>query len=666
MKLAPLTRALGVLLAIVMSVTPLAALAATTGSLSGTVVDTQSRAPIAGALVTIASPSQVEHATTDASGHYTFISLGPDTYTLSAERDGYDTQAIAGVVVFAGQSQTIPLALQKSLKTIANVTARSPLSVVRPGTGTDVYSVGPQLTQAVAPLGGGGALNTAYSAIASMPGAYVPPNQVGVNQTVYIRGGYYDQIGYEYDGIPVNRSFDNYPSSGLSTLGQQELQIFTGGGEADANATGLAGFINQITKSGTYPGYGTLGGGIGAPTFYHDLSVETGGSTPDRRFSYYVGLSGSNQDFRYFDQFNGASLTDTIPYGYWPSHVTSLTLAFWPAVYPSCNNDGTYTNPAVTNNPSLYEDPGCFGTYNANYGQPSTVFNREVVANFHYGIPHKNDGGRDDIQTLFLSSANFTQYYSSVSDAGGLGVGLAQVVPNTWADAYTYPSGTPFLAPASTAPIAYMYPGSPEGRCANVTGVPNACPSDSSGNQIPSVIPNDYRDGKWDTASIVKLQYQHNMGTNAYARLFGYTFYSYTNIATANGYGDNVSYGVSNYQYEIGAHTSGLQFEFADQISNKHLLSGMAAYTQSTTLRYFNHNYLNSSDQQTSNFTNGKQCFATTSGPGVDPNSNYTPGEPAPCNDPISQGTFTSPYGKLHGTEPVHGRGSPCKRDGVS
>ncbi len=647
-----LCRALGVLLVFAFTAMPLSALAATTGGLTGTVVDSQSRAPIGGAQVTISSPTQVEHATTDASGRYTFISLGPDTYTLSVAREGYDVQSIAGVTVFAGQTLNIPVAMQKSLKTIANVTSRSPLSVVRAGTGTDVYSVGPQLTAAAAPLGGGGSLNTAYSAIASMPGAYVPPNQVGVNQTVYIRGSYYDQIGFEYDGIPVNRAFDNYPTSGLSTLGQQELQIFTGGGQSDVNATGLGGFINQITKTGTYPGYGTVNAGMGSPTFYHNLSVEAGGSSPNRLFSYYIGLSGNNQDFRYFDQFNGASITDAIPYGYWPSHQTSLTISFWPAMYPTCNNDGSYDNPAVDNNSLLYNDPGCFGSYNANYGQPSTVDNREVVSNFHFGIPHKHDGGRDDVQALFMSSANFTQFYTSVNDAGGLGRGLNAVVPNDWPDAYTYPAGTGFLAPASTPPIGYMYPGSPTGRCVNVTGVPNACPVDSDGNQITSNIPTDYRDGRWDTASIVKLQYQHNMGTNAYARLFGYTFYSNTNRATANGYGNNITFGVGNYDYEVGAHTSGLEFQAADQISDKHLLNVMASYTQSNTLRYFNHNYLNSGDQQVSNFTNGSQCFATTSGAGIDPNSNYAAGEPAPCNDPISQGTFTTPYGSFTGQNP--------------
>ncbi len=297
--------------------------AGTTGSITGTVVDATTKAPIAGAVVTATSPSQVARITTDAVGRYIFLSLAPDEYTISAARAGFESVSIAGISVFADQNQVVPIALQRSLKEIARVSSRSSLSPVRPGTGTDVYSVNPALTNAAATLGGGGGLNNAYSAIAAMPGAYVPPNQVGVNQTVYIRGGYYDQIGYEYDGVPINRSFDNYPGNSETTLGQQELQIYTGGGEADANATGLAGFINQVIKTGTFPGYATGGLAIGTPAFYHDARVEIGGATPDRMFSYYVGISGTNQSLRYFDQYNGASLIGEIPYGYWPSFITT-------------------------------------------------------------------------------------------------------------------------------------------------------------------------------------------------------------------------------------------------------------------------------------------------------------------------------------------------------
>ncbi len=172
-------RALGAIIAASLLWLAEPAAAGTTGGITGSVVDATTKAPIAGAQVTASSPSQVAHVTTDGAGRFTFISLAPDTYTLSAEHAGYDLQSVTGVSVFADQNVSLPIALQKSIKQIARVTSRSSLSPVRPGTGTDVYSVNPGLTQAAATLGGGGGLNNAYSAIASMPGAVRPAQPNG-------------------------------------------------------------------------------------------------------------------------------------------------------------------------------------------------------------------------------------------------------------------------------------------------------------------------------------------------------------------------------------------------------------------------------------------------------------------------------------------------------
>jgi len=397
--------------------------AGTTGSLAGSVFSSANGEPIAGAVVRMTSPSQVASTHTDASGRFIFLSLAPDTYVITIDHTGFEPLSSSGLSIFADQAQTLTFKLNKSLKTIATVQSRSSLNEVRPGTITDVYSVNPAVTKAAAPIGGGGGLNNVYSAIAAMPGAYVPNGQMGVNQTVYIRGGYYDQIGYEYDGVPVNRSFDNYPAHSASTLGQQELQIYAGGGGASANATGLAGFINQVVKTGTFPGYANVSGSLGSPTFYHDVSVETGGATPDRLFSYYVGASGYNQDFRYLTQYNGADLMSDFPYGAGPSNLTT-ELDFYPAVYPTCNTNATYTNPASK---FLTNDPGCFSAFASNYSEVSYIAGRELVANMHFGIPHRNDAGRDDVQVLYTSSAQYRQFYSGVDDGGlPLAQGLLQ------------------------------------------------------------------------------------------------------------------------------------------------------------------------------------------------------------------------------------------------
>ncbi|MBC5806668.1 MAG: hypothetical protein DLM53_04920 [Candidatus Eremiobacter antarcticus] len=620
--------------------------AGTTGSLSGFVTDATSLAPVSGVSVSAVSPSQSATTTTDAGGKFNFLSLLPDTYVISVHKEGYEPKQLQGISVFADQAQTVSMAVLKSLKTIGTVTVRSSLSVVRPGTVTDVYSVNPALTSASAPLGGGGSLDQAYSAIASMPGAFVPPGQMGVNQTVYIRGGYYDQIGYEYDGVPVNRSFDNYPGHSASTFGQQELQIYTGGGSANSNASGLAGFINQVAKSGSYPGYANLSARVGTPTFYHDASFEVGGGTANRLFSYYVGFSGYNPAFRYLDQNNGAGLLNQFPYPQGPTNDTSFTCCFFPAVYPTCNGDATYTNPATA---FVNTDPGCFSTFSPVYDFISFIAGRDAIGNFHFGIPHRYDNGRDDVQLLYTSSSQYRQYYSGVNDAGrtlvqGL-VDQGDISQPHWPDFFTYPGGTSFLAPADIQPIAYLFPGSPSNRCNNsdtrVT-VPGQCP-----DGVVSKLPADYRDARWDTANILKLQYQRNINDNSYFRIFGYTFYSNTNRSGASRRGIGSGFGATNFDYEVDTHTRGVQAQYVQQISDKNQITAALGYVTAATLRANNLNNFNTRNQQVSNLTNGSQCFATSDGTGDNGFDSYAAGDPAPCNDSISQGTFRHPTAGL-------------------
>ncbi|HEV7178891.1 MAG TPA: carboxypeptidase-like regulatory domain-containing protein, partial [Candidatus Baltobacteraceae bacterium] len=145
--------------------------AGTTGTLSGVVTD-EAKAPVAGARVTAVSPSQSVTATTDASGHYAFVSLAPDEYVLNVSKDGFDNVALSGIAIFADAAQIVPVSMRKSLKTIATVTSRSAGDLVRSGTTADVYSVNAAQQERTNVLGGGGNLNSAYSAIAAVPGAY--------------------------------------------------------------------------------------------------------------------------------------------------------------------------------------------------------------------------------------------------------------------------------------------------------------------------------------------------------------------------------------------------------------------------------------------------------------------------------------------------------------
>jgi hypothetical protein len=604
-------------------------LASVTGGLTGTVVDADTLAPIAGAQVTASSPSQNATTTTDAAGHFNFLTLAPDTYTVTASKGGYQSASVPGQVVFADTMQSVSLRMPKALKTIAHVAATAAGSLVKSGTTADVYSINSSTQAAAAALGGGGSLNQAYSAIATVPGAYVIPNQSGYFETINIRGGDYDQVGYEFDGVPVNRSFDNYGSSSAASLGNAEVQVYTGATPANSQGEGLAGYINQVIKTGTYPGYGLGSLGIGTPAFYHRAALEVGGSTPDRNFSYYFGISGSNQAYNYLNNNNASQ------YDNWLS--PPLGMIGGPSSLPYAPGwSYFYGNPGY--NPA---DPAAstgllFPLGPANWGLFSTIYSRNVVANFHIGIPHHNDAGRDDVQILYTDEALKNQYYISGNDVASpqctgqyASSGLAC---EYWINGETTSALTHGAVPYGTSlPVTYV--NSITWNCPSSVGHGFSSGSINSmsncvgeygwptGVNVGSVDdPNELdpsdRDNSYNDTAIVKIQYTKNFGSNAFLRLYGYTFYSDWFVAGA------YSTSFCNFvcpiapAYELETHTRGISLDFSDQLNEQNLLSFQGNYTTAGIVRDNNHYFDVPSETaapivSSSNPYNG-YCYGTT------------------------------------------------------
>ncbi len=536
------------------------AFAGTTGGLTGSVVDQASGAPIAGADVKATSASEVSTARTDASGRFIFISLAPDTYTVSVSKTGYEPATEPGISVFADSQAVAQLRMQSALKTIANVRTRGTSNLVRSGTTADVYSINAATQDKISALGGGGNLNSAYAAVSSVPGAVMPANQTGYNQTISIRGGNYNQVGYEFDGVPINRSFDNAPPAAMSSLGMGELQVYTGATPANSEGQGLAGYINQVIKTGTYPGYATAALAVGTPTFYHKANIEAGGASPNRLFSYYVGLGGYNQEFRYVDNSNAAQYSQ---FGQVLNYVPC------PAT-PDPNLSACYAGGF---------GPGGYVMAPYQFGMQSGITARDAVVNFHFGIPHKNDGGRDDVQLLFDNSQLHNTFYSSVNDLGGLAFAqnaFAGIQPY-YIDGYTWSGPV-----GATVPVSYNFGGQ--------IG-PYWYPSTTQNRAFQGTLPLDARDTQWNTQSIFKAQYQKNFGSSAYLRLYGYAFYS-NNLQNgpmsaflASGDGGGFAQTSGARDYILGAHSRGIAAAFSDQLNAKNLLSISGNYTYATSTR---------------------------------------------------------------------------------
>ena len=530
-------------------------LAGTTGALNG-VVTLADGSPLAAAKVTAASPSESVSTTTDAGGHFSFVSLIPDTYTVTASKDNYDTAAQAGVSVFADNTAALHLTTRATTRTLGVVTTTATAALVKPGTTADVYSVNAATASKVASLGGGGGLDSAYSAIASVPGVVVPPGQQGWFQTIHIRGGDFDQVGYEFDGVPVLRSYDNYPTTNASALGQQELQVYTGAAPANSESQGLAGYINQVIRTGTYPGAATADFGIGGPALYNKANLEALGATPDRNFSYMVGIGMYDQAQRYIDNNNGASIAPT-----WGTAFGFTNGCPGPGDGATCYANGQF-------------GPNDVQIGGFQMGGVSHIADRENVVNLHFGLPHKNDGGKDDIQLLFDTSELYTTFYSSINDWGGTQFTGA---PYTYVNSrlYTGPLDVPLPANYANSIQTYLFPSQ------------GNAPAQNGGN-----IAVQHQDGASNGQGIIKLQYQHNMGSNAYFRIYGYSFYSDWLQNSPNSLRQCCIGGPADY--ELNNHTRGVSATFADQLNAKNLLNIEVADTEANNFRDNNQYFLSS------------------------------------------------------------------------
>jgi hypothetical protein len=610
------------------------ALAGVTGNIAGVVRDSKG-APVAGASVKVVSPSQAASATTDSGGHFILLSLAPDTYTLTVSKTGYAPTASPGQVIFADQTQQVSITLNVQLATIAHVTSTAAGSLVKSGVGGDLYNVSASQAAAAAPLGGGSNLNNAYSALASVPGVQTNVGGAGWDfNAAYVRGQNSYYTGFEYDGIPINRAFDNYNGSTESNLGLQELQVYTGGGPSSVASAGTAGFINQVIKTGTFPGYASASFGLGAVAFYHSAQVEVGGSTPDRNFSYYVGLSGNNQDFRIINSQNGAGYMT--PGGIFSGEASGAS--------PAYNGCVTFTCQGVKPTCPLLTSPfggdgspgGCWAFYSGTAAAPSNITDREDVINLHVGIPKKN-GLRDDIQLLYSASALNNYTYSSPNDIGAgynqfsydvngaayaqptcnqpisfpVGLTVKGCIPSSkggyfpYADsiAYNLPFGTVIGTPGHTAlPGVYSAPGTPQ-------------------HQFDGPIPlydNSLSPVSNDTG-IAKLQYTYALSTSAYLRVYGYTFYSdWLQESPLFGSTGEGSPSVPSPEYQLYTHSAGGAVEFNDQINDQNLLGVDYNYTTANVTRFNNSSAIagagNSPIGYMAKSGKGYACFDPTSG----------------------------------------------------
>jgi hypothetical protein len=271
------------------------ALAETGGIISGTVSDDHTHAAVAGAQVVAKSPSGTYKTATDAQGRFRFLSVLPDTYSISVSHAGYQPYSNV-VVVLNGSQQSVNAALSKTLKVIASTHARSSGSAFQRGMTIDTYTVtGSQILTVT-----GKAFNANENDLLRS----IPSVTIDKTGTVSIRGGFAFEAAYEFEGIDYTTPTPNLQNT-LQNVGNFNLlngvgsvQLIPGAGDATHGDTGT-GLVLFTAKNGTYPTYfhGDLEAGLFP--YLHQLGLEWGWADPSQRISNYAGFIGIRSAFQY-------------------------------------------------------------------------------------------------------------------------------------------------------------------------------------------------------------------------------------------------------------------------------------------------------------------------------------------------------------------------------
>jgi hypothetical protein len=223
-----------------------------TGNLYGTVTDEQDAA-LPGVTVTVTGGGAPQVQVTNDQGQFRFLGLGPGSYSLQAQLEGFSTLEYPNVVINVGRNTNLEMKLSAAVEDVITVTAESPLlDERRISTGATVD----QTELEKIPTS-----RDPWAVLQSTPGVLTDRINVGGNesgqQSQYVgpgSGG--DQAIWAVDGMvitdmaalgssPAYYDFDSF----------EELQVTTGGSDSTIATGGVV--LNMVTKRGTNEWRGT-------------------------------------------------------------------------------------------------------------------------------------------------------------------------------------------------------------------------------------------------------------------------------------------------------------------------------------------------------------------------------------------------------------------------
>ena len=228
---------------------PTASAQITTGTLAGTIQDSQGGV-IPGATIVLISDSRGTRgvpAVTNATGDFVFPNTTPDTYTIEVTMPGFRTLRRSGVTVSGGDRVAVGVLKIEPGGASETVTVTAEQPLIQAQSGERSFAVSSAQVESL-PLSGG---RNFASLIAVVPGVSGGPNQNGAR----IGGASQDNI--MMDGISAMDTGNNGQMLSMNIESIAEVKVLTQGYQAEyGRSSGLQ--ITAVTKSGTNRFHGSF------------------------------------------------------------------------------------------------------------------------------------------------------------------------------------------------------------------------------------------------------------------------------------------------------------------------------------------------------------------------------------------------------------------------
>ena len=212
-----------------------AALAGTTGKITGVVKDAQSGEAVIGASVLIEGTTA--GAATDIDGYYVILNVPPGRYSVVSSAIGYSKKTVTGVTVSVDLTTTVDFQLTPTVIEGEEIVVTAERRLIKK-----------DLTSSEARVDA--------SQIEKLPVSEVSEVlalQAGITVDrgggIHIRGGRTSEVAYWVDGISLSDVYDGGQAVQVDNNSVQELQVISGTFNAEYGQA-MSGIVNIVTKDG--------------------------------------------------------------------------------------------------------------------------------------------------------------------------------------------------------------------------------------------------------------------------------------------------------------------------------------------------------------------------------------------------------------------------------